>query len=164
MVGCGLTNSQRSDKRVQAEAPRCGVVHIRHGLTGNPLIDFSLMSSPAPSTIDNVIRSDASSPQKHSLAAPLTAMDLEQVLQQFPDPTQPPDDDNDVSAPKPIAGQLDPVEPVVVWTVASPELIPYTVDLSDYSPMRVDDSEVHLSCNPGGPHCAELDRPWCAVC
>ena len=140
------------------------VVHIRCGLMGNPLIDFPLMSSPAPSTIDNVICSDASSPQEYSLAAPLTATDLEQVLQQFPDPTQPPDDDNDVSAPKPIAGRLDPVKPVVERTTTPTELILYTIDLLDYSPMRIDNSEICLSCAPGGPRCAELDQPQCAVC
>ena len=44
------------------------VTHLRHAKTGNPLIDF--MSSPTPSTIENVLRSDASSPHEYSLAAP----------------------------------------------------------------------------------------------
>ena len=56
------------------------VTHIRHAMMDNPLIDFSLMSSPTPSTIENVLRSGASSPHEYSLAAPLTATDLQQVL------------------------------------------------------------------------------------
>ena len=42
--------------------------------------------------------------------------------------------------------------------------MPYTIDLSDYSPMRTSDTEVRLSCAPGGPHCAELDQLRCMVC
>ena len=122
------------------------------------------MSSPTPSTIENVIRSGASSPHEYSLAAPLTATDLQQVLEQFPDPTQPPDRDDSLDPPQPITSGLDSDEPVVVQTLTPAKLIPYTVDLLDYSPMRTDDSEVRLSCAPGGPHCAELDQPRCAVC
>ena len=139
------------------------VTHIKRTRTGNPLIDFP-MSSPTPSTIENVIRSDASSPHEYSLAAPLTATDLEQVLEQFPDPTQPPDSDDSLTAPKPITSGLDDNEPVVVRTVTPSELQPYSVSLADYSPMQEDDTEVRLSCAPGGPHCAELDQPRCAVC
>ena len=140
------------------------VTHIRHTRTGNPLIDFSLMSSPTPSTIENVICSGASSPHEYSLAAPLTTTDLQQVLERFPDPTQPPDSDDSLAAPKPITGRLDDNEPVVVRTVTPSELQPYSVSLADYSPMCEDDSEVRLSCAPGGPHCAELDQPRCADC
>ena len=140
------------------------ITHIKRILTGNPLIDFPLMSSPTPSTIENVIRSNASSPHEYSLAAPLTTTDLQQVLKWFPDPTQPPDSDDSLVAPKPITGGLDLDKPVVVRTVTPSELQPYTVDLADYSPMRISDSEVHLSCTPGGPHCAELNQPRCAVC
>ena len=140
------------------------ITHIRRVKTGNPLIDLSPMSSPTPSTIENVIRSDASSPREYSLAAPLTATDLQHVLEQFPDPTQPPDDDDSVTAPQPITGGLDTDEPVVVRTVTPSELQPYSVSLADYSPMRTNDSEVRLSCAPRGPHCAELDQPRCAVC
>ena len=122
------------------------------------------MTSPTPSTIENVICSNASSPHEYSLAAPLTTTDLQQVLEQFPDPTQPPDSDDSLIAPKPITDRLDPDEPVVVWTVTPSELQPYTVDLADYSPMCTSDSEVHLSCAPGGPHCAELNQPRCVVC
>ena len=103
-------------------------------------------------------------PLEYSLAAPLTTMDLQQVLQQFPDPTQPPDPDDDIAALKPITGGLDVNKPLVVWTVTPSELQPYSITLTDYSPMRIDDSEVHLSCTPGGPHCAELDQLHCAVC
>ena len=138
------------------------VMHIRRMETRNLLINF--MSSPTPSTIENVLRSDASLPHEYSLAAPLTSTDLQQVLEQFPDPTQPPDDDDSLSATKPITRGLDPDEPVVVRTLTPAELVPYTVDLSDYSPMRTNDSEVRLSCAPGGPHCAELDQPCCVVC
>ena len=53
---------------------------------------------------------------------------------------------------------------MVVRTTTPAELVPYTVDLSDYSPMRTDNSEIRLSCAPGGPHCAELDQPRCADC
>ena len=130
----------------------------------NPLIDFPLMSSPTPSTIENVIRSNVSSPHEYSLAAPLTTTDLQQVLEQFPDPTQPPDSDDSVLAPKPITGGLDADEPVVVWMITPSELQPYSVSLADYSPMHVDDSEIHLSCAPGGPHCANLDQLHCVVC
>ena len=133
------------------------ITHIRRMKTGNPLIDF--MSSPTPSTIENIIRSNASSPHEYSLAAPLTTMDLQQVLERFPDPTQPPDSDDSLIAPKPLTSGLDANEPVVVRTVTPSELQPYTVSLADYSPMRTDDSEVQLSCAPGGPHCAELDQP-----
>ena len=140
------------------------VTHIRRTETGNPLIDFPLMSSPTPSAIENVLRSGASSPHEYSLAAPLTATDLEQVLEQFPDPTQPPDRDDSLAPPEPITSGLDTDEPMVVRTITPTELVPYTVDLSDYSPMRTNDSEVRLSCAPGGPHCAELDQPRCAVC
>ena len=122
------------------------------------------MSSPTPSTIDNVLRSDASSPHEYSLAAPLTTMDLQQVLEQFPDPTQPPDTDDSVSSPKPVTSGLDLDEPVVVWTITPTTLVPNTVNLSNYSPMQMSDSEVHLSCAPGGPHCAELNQPCCATC
>ena len=108
------------------------VVHIKHGATGNPLIDFPLMSSPTPSTIENVLRSNASSPHDYSLAAPLTTTDLQQVLQQFPDPTQPPDDDDSVPAPQPLTSGLDTDEPMVVRTLTPAKLMPYTVDLSDY--------------------------------
>ena len=83
------------------------------------------MSSPTPSTIENVIRSDASSPHEYSLAAPLTTMDLEQVLQQFPDPTQPPDSDDSLAAPKPITSGLDINEPVVVRTTTAATIMPY---------------------------------------
>ena len=138
------------------------VTHIRRAKTGNPLIDF--MSSPTPSTIENVLCSDTSSPHGYSLAAPLTATDLQQVLEWFPDPTQPPDSDNSLAAPKPITSGLVPDEPVVVRTTTPSELQPYTVDLADYSPMRTSDSEIRLSCAPGGPHCAELDQLRCAVC
>ena len=138
--------------------------HIRGTAMGNPLIDFPLMSSPTPSTIDNVLRSDASSPREYSLAAPLTATDLQQVLQQFPDPTQPPDTDVDLSAPQPLTSGLDVDKPVVVQTITPAELRPYSVDLADYSPMHTNNSEVCLSCAPGGPHCAELDQLRCAVC
>ena len=117
-------------------------------MTGDPLIDFP-MSSPTLSTIENVIRSGTSSPHEYSLAAPLTTTDLQQVLERFPDPTQPPDDDDSVTAPQPITGGLDVNEPVVVRTITPTELVPYTVDLSDYSPMRTDDTEVRLSCAPG---------------
>src|SRR6201996_3822613 len=140
------------------------VTHIRRAKTGNPLIDFPSMSSPTPSTIENVIRSDASSPHEYSLAAPLTTTDLQQVLERFPDPTQPPDDDDSLAPPQPVTSGLDVDEPVVVRTLTPAELVPYTVDLSDYSPMRTDDTEVRLSCAPGGPHCADLDQPRCAVC
>ena len=30
--------------------------------------------------------------------------------------------------------------------------------------MREDNTEVRLSCAPGGPHCAELDQPRCVEC
>ena len=140
------------------------ITHIRRVLTGNALINFPLMSSPTPSTIENVIRSNASSPHEYSLAAPLTTMDLQQVLERFPDPTQPPDSDDSLAAPKPITSGLDLDEPVVVRTVTPSKLQPYSVSLADYSPMRMSDSEVRLSCAPGGPHCAELDQPRCAVC
>ena len=122
------------------------------------------MSSPTPSTIENVIRSGASSPHEYSLAAPLTATDLQQVLERFPDPTQSPDRDDSLAPPEPITSGLDADEPVVVRTLTPAKLVPYTVDLSDYSPMREDDSEIRLSCAPGGPHCAEFDQPRCAVC
>src|ERR1700761_8234886 len=69
------------------------IVHLKRAITGNPLIDFPLMSSPTPSTIENVLHSGASSPHGYSLAVPLTTTNVKQVLQQFPDPTQPPDDD-----------------------------------------------------------------------
>ena len=140
------------------------VTHIRHTKTGNPLIDFPLMSSPTPSTIENVLCSGASSPHEYSLAAPLTATDLQQVLDQFPDPTQSPDRDDSLAPPEPITSGLDIDEPMVVRTLTPTELVPYTVDLSDYSPMRTNDAEIRLSCAPGGPHCAELDQPRCAVC
>src|SRR6201996_9600994 len=149
----------REFKRRRPEA----VVHISRAKTGNPLIDF--MSSPTPSTIENVLRSGASSPHEYSLAAPLTTTDLQQVIERFPAPTQPPDnDDAAISAPQPIPSGLDIDEPVVVRTVTPSELQPYSVSLADYSPMREDDAEVRLSCAPGGPHCAELDQPRCAVC
>ena len=135
------------------------VTHIRRAETGNPLIDFPLMSSPTPSTIENVICSGASSPHEYSLAAPLTTTDLQQVLEQFPDPTQPPDRDDSLAPPEPITSGLDADEPVVVRTLTPTKLVPYTVDLSDYSPMRTNDSEIRLSCAPGGPHCAELNQP-----
>src|SRR6201996_7558434 len=103
------------------------VTHIRRVKIESPLIDLSFMSSPTPSTIENVIRSDASSPREYSLAAPLTATDLQQVLERFPDPTQPPDDDDEpVTAPQPITGGLDVDEPVVVRTVTPSELQPYS--------------------------------------
>ena len=140
------------------------ITHIRWAKTGNPLIDFPPMSSPVPSTIEDVIRSNASTHHEYSLAAPLTATDLQQVLKRFPDPTQPPDSDNSLVALKPITSGLVPDEPVVVWTTTPSELQPYSVDLADYSPMCTNDSEVRLSCAPGGPHCAELDQPRCAVC
>ena len=140
------------------------VVHLKRVMTGNPLIDFSLMSSPTLSTIENVLRSGASSPHEYSLAAPLTATDLQQVLEQFPDPTKPPDSDDSLASPQPITSGLDVDEPMVVRTLTPTELVPYTVDLLDYSPMRTHDPEVRLSCAPGGPHCAELDQPRCAVC
>ena len=140
------------------------ITHIRRLTTGNPLIDFPLMSSPTPSTIENVLRSGASSPHEYSLAAPLTDTDLQQVLEQFPDPTQLPDRDDSLAPLEPITSGLDIDEPVVVRTLTPTELVPYTVDLSDYSPMRTDDAEVRLSCAPGGPHCAELDQPRCAEC
>ena len=140
------------------------ITHIRRLTTGNPLINFHLMSSPTPSTIKNILRSGASSPHEYSLAAPLTTTDLQQVLEQFPDPTQPPDRDDSLAPPEPITSGLDTNEPVVVQTLTPAELVPYTVDLSDYSPMRTNDSEVRLSCAPGGPHCAELNQPRCAVC
>ena len=140
------------------------ITHIRQLATGNPLIDFSLMSSPTPSTIENVLCSDASSPHEYSLAAPLTATDLQQVLKRFPDPTQPLDRDDSLAPPEPITSGLDVDEPMVVRTLTPTELVPYTVDLLDYSPMRTNNSEVRLSCAPGGPHCAKLDQPHCAVC
>ena len=124
------------------------VVHIKQTTTGNPLIDFPLMSSPAPSTIKNVLHSGASSPHEYSLAAPLTATNLQQVLERFPDPTQPPDSDDSLTTTKPITSGLDLDEPVVVQTVTPTELRPYSVDLADYSPMRMDDSEICLSCAP----------------
>ena len=138
--------------------------HIRHARTGNPLIDFPLMSSPTPSTIENVLHSGASSPHEYLLAAPLTATDLQQVLKRFPDPTQPPDRDNSLAPPEPITSGLDIDEPMVVWTLTPAELVPYTVNLLDYSPMHTNDSEVRLSCTLGGPHCAKLDQPCCMVC
>ena len=122
------------------------------------------MTSPTLSTIENVIHSDASSPHEYSLAAPLTTMDLQQVLEQFPNPTQPPDDDDPVATTQFLTSGLDNNEPVVVQTLTPAELVPYTVDLSDYSLMRTDDSEVCLSCAPGGPHCTELDQLRCAMC
>ena len=81
--------------------------YIRRMKTGNLLIDFPLMSLPTPSTIENVICSNALSPHEYSLAAPLTSTDLKQVLQRFPNPTQPPDSDNSVTAPKPLTSRLD---------------------------------------------------------
>ena len=138
------------------------ITHIRHATTGNPLIDF--MSSPTPSTIENILRSDTSSPHGYSLAAPLTATDLQQVLKQFPNPAMPPDSDDSLAALKPITGRLDADKPVVVQMVTPSELQPYTVLLTDYSPMRTDDAEVRLSCAPGGPHCAELDQLRCVTC
>ena len=140
------------------------ITHINCATTNNQLIDFPLMSSPTPSMIKNIFCSDASSPHVYSLAAPLTTTDLEQVLQRFPDPTQPPDNNDDISAPKPLAGGLDINEPVVVRMITPTKLVPYTVDLSNYSPMRINNSEVRLSCTLGGPHCAKLDQPWCGVC
>ena len=122
------------------------------------------MSSPTPSTIENILRSGASSPHEYSLAAPLTATDLQQVLERFPDPTQPPDNDDSITAPQPLTSGLDIDEPVVVRTVTPSKLQPYSVSLADYSPMREDDAEIRLSCAPGGPHCAELDQPRCATC
>ena len=155
-----------ADNAIREFKKRClnAVVHIRHTTMGNPLIDFSLMSSPMPSTIENVLHSTASSPHEYSLAAPLTATDLQQVLQRFPDPTQPPDSDDSITATKPLTSGLDADEPVVVQTTTPAELRPYTVDLANYSPMHTDDSEVCLSCAPSRPHCAELDQPRCVVC
>ena len=140
------------------------ITHIKHAITGNPLIDFPFMSSPTPSTIENVLRSDASSPHEYSLATPLTTMDLEQDLQQFPYPTKPPDSDDSFCSPQPLTSGLDTDKPVVVQMITPTKLMPYMVDLSDYSPMCTDDPEVHLSCTPGGPHCADLNQPRCMVC
>ena len=151
-----------ADKAIWEFQKKCpnAATHIRQAKTGNNLIDFPLMSSPTPSTIENVISSTASSPHEYSLAAPLTATDLESVLQHFPDPTQPPDpDDNIVTAPKPLTSGLDNDGPVIVWTFTPTNLMPYTVDLSNYYPMQTSDTEVRLSCAPGGPHCAELNQP-----
>ena len=155
-----------ADDAIQEFKKRCpnAVVHIKHATTDNPLIDFPLMSSPTPSTIENILHSGASSPHEYSLAALLTTTDLQQVLERFPDPTQPPDSDDSLATAKPITSGLDLDEPVVVRTVTPAELRPYSVDLADYSPMREDDSEIRLSCAPGGPHCAELDQPRCVVC
>ena len=69
-----------------------------------------------------------------------------------------------VAATLPLASGLDANEPVVVWTATPTTLMPYTIDLSDYSPMQTSDAEVHLSCAPGGPHCAELNQLQCSVC
>ena len=52
----------------------------------------------------------------------------------------------------------------MVRTVTPATLVPYTIDLSDYSPMQTSDAEVHLSCAPRGRHCAKLDQPRCTVC
>ena len=112
------------------------VTHLRRSTTGNPLIDFPLMSSPTPSTIENVLRSDASSPHEYSLAAPLTATDLQQVLEQFPDPTQPPDRDNSLAPTEPITNGLDANEPVVVWTLTPPSSCP-TQSISQTTPQCV---------------------------
>ena len=149
------------DNTIREFKKKCpnAIVHIKQATTGNQLIDFPLTSSPTPSTIKNILHSDASSPHEYSLAAPLTTMDLEQVLQQFPDPTQPPDSDIDVIAPKSVTGGLDDDGPVVVQTLTPTKLMPYTVDLSNYSPMQTSDAEVCLSCTPGGPHFTELDQP-----
>ena len=154
------------DEVIQDFKRKCpdAITHIRCITTGNPLIDFPLMSSPTPSTIENVLRSGAASPHEYSLAAPLTTTDLQQVLKRSPDPTQPPDSDDSLAAPKPITSGLDTDKPVVVRTVTPSELQPYSVSLADYSPMQEDDAEIRLSCAPRGPHCAELDQPRCAVC
>src|SRR6201996_7853399 len=50
-----------TDEAIREFKKRCpnAITHIRHIMTGNPLIDF--MSSPTPSTIENVLRSGASS-------------------------------------------------------------------------------------------------------
>ena len=118
------------------------------------------MTSPTPSTIENVLRSGASSPHEYSLAAPLTATDLQQVLKRFPDPTQPPDRDDSLAPLEPITSGLDTDKPVVVRMVTPSELQPYLVSLADYSPMHTNDSEVRLSCAPGGPHCT-VCRSFC---
>ena len=154
------------DNTIREFKKKCpnAIVHIKQATTGNPLINFPLMSSPTPSTIENILRSGASSPHEYSLAAPLTATDLQQVLERFPDPTQPPDDDDDVTALQPITSGLDTDDTMVVRTLTPAKLMPYTVNLLDYSPMRTNDSEVRLSCAPEGPHCAELDQPHCATC
>ena len=85
-------NQMNADKAITEFRQKCPktIMHIRQAKTGNCLINFPLMSSPTPSTIENIIHSGASSPHEYLLAAPLTTTDLEQVLQQFPDPTQPP--------------------------------------------------------------------------
>ena len=157
----GSDECPRSNRRVQEEAPKQA---YKEHKDGDLLINFLHMASPTPSTIENIIHSDASSPHEYSLAAPLTTTDLEQVLQQFPDPTKSPDSNDSLASPKPLTSGLDAEEPVVVWTVTPATLMPYTVNLSDYSPMQTSDTEVHLSCAPGGPHCAELNQPCCAVC
>ena len=143
--------------------PKCNYTY-KADENGDNLIDFPLMSSPTPSTIEDVIHSTASTPHKYSLAAPLTTTNLKQVLQQFPDPTQPPDSDDSVAALKPLTGGLDDDKPVIIQTVTPTNLVLYTVDLSNYSPMQMSDTEVGLSCAPGGPPCTELDQPRCAAC
>ena len=102
------------------------------------------MSSPTPSTIKDVICSSTLSIHKYSLTTPLTTTNLKQVLELFSDLTQPPDDDDSAASSLPITSRLDDDKPVVIWIATPAKLVPYTVDLSDYSPMQTSDSEVRL--------------------
>ena len=67
-----------ANKVIQEFKKKCpnSVTHIRQVEVDNPLINPPLMSSPTPSTIEDVIHSSTLSPHEYSLAAPLTITNL----------------------------------------------------------------------------------------
>lgn len=98
-----------------------GIIHTQT-LTQPPC---PFMSSPSllPSTIEDVVSpTSATTLQELTIAAPLSALDLETVLMQFPDPTHRPEEEELVHPPLTITSGLVIKTPVVTWAATPPSL------------------------------------------
>jgi hypothetical protein len=96
-----------------------------------------LMShSPALSTIKDVVGPTTTTTlQELTVAAPLSALDLEAVLTHFPNPTQLPDKEEYVPSSLTITSGLVPDTPVITRTTPPHQHIPNTSNISNYLPM-----------------------------
>ena len=110
---------------------------------------FHMSSSPAYSTIEDVVSpTTATTIKELSIAAPLTAAEVETILEQFTDPTHPLDKEELVNPLLTVASELVLDPSVTAWAPTAYLHIPDTTDLSNVEPTRF-----YLNCAPDNKSC-----------